>query len=124
MNKKAPAKKSSGWDSDALLVKAQRYIESMLEHDRNDFRFALWSAFALEMLARAALAKVHPTLLADASNWHNVYHALGHEPKTKKFSPRSIPVGEVLLRLGEVVDDFISELEDFCKVHVAKRNAE
>jgi len=103
MSKKQPTKKSSEWDSDALFAKAQRYVESMLEQDRDDFRFALWSAFALEILGRAALAKVHPTLLADASNWHNLYHALGHEPKAKKFSPRSIAIAEVFVRLGEIV---------------------
>lgn len=119
-----PEKKSSVWDSDAMFAKAERYVESMLEVERDDFRFALWSALALEMLARAALAKIHPTLLADAQRWHNLYHALGHEPKIKKFQPKSIAIADVFKRLGEILPDFITELENFCTLHVGRRNAE
>lgn len=119
-----PEKKASIWDSATLFAKAQRYVESMLELERDDFRFALWSALALEMLARAALSIVHPSLLADPENWHNLYHSLGYEPKAKKFSPKSIPIAAVLNRLGEILPEFISELEDFCRVHIGKRNAE
>jgi hypothetical protein len=70
----APA--SGVWDSTALLNKAQRYIEEMQEHSHSDWKAVLWSSLALELLARAALAKFSPALLADTTSWHNLSYAL------------------------------------------------
>ena len=72
------------WDSETLLAKAQRYIETMLEQERDDWRFALWSSLALELIARAALANYSPALLADTKDRNNLYSALGYEPTAKK----------------------------------------
>ena len=114
----------NSWDKDALLIKAQRYSEQMLQNDPTDWQFILWSSFALEFLSRAALSNVSPVLLADQKNWHNLYHALGHEPNAKKFLPKSIIVADVLSRLGEIYPEFNSELEAFCIGHTGMRNAE
>ncbi|WP_288356080.1 hypothetical protein [uncultured Cycloclasticus sp.] len=114
----------ASWDKDALLIKAQRYSEQMLQHDPTDWQFVLWSSFALEFLSRAALSNVSPVLLADQKNWHNIFHALGHEPNAKKFLPKSIIVADVLSRLSEIYPDFNSELELFCIGHTGMRNAE
>ena len=111
-------------DKDALLIKAQRYSEQMLEHDPTDWQFVLWSSFALEFLSRAALSNVSPVLLADHKNWHNLFHALGYVPNAKKFLPKSIIVADVLSRLSEIYPAFTSELEAFCIRHTGMRNAE
>jgi hypothetical protein len=107
-----------------MLAKAQRYAEEMQRHAHDDWRFAFWSSLALELIARSALAKVSPVLLADQTNWHNLYHALGHTPHTSKFSPKSITIAEVLSRLGKIIPEFNKELEDSCIVHTGNRNAE
>src|SRR5262245_8058115 len=117
--KPTAAKAAHIWSKDALLTKAQRYAEEMLGHDRDDWRFAFWSSLALELLARAALANISPALLADSKDrnnpkeWHNLYFALGHSPKAKKFVPHSIGLTEVFSRLGEILPEFDTRLEGF-----------
>jgi hypothetical protein len=119
-----PIQLPHGWSKDSLLAKAQRYVEEMLSHPYDDWRFAFWSTLALELLARAALAHVNPALLADPKDWNNIYHALGFQPKSNKFIPRSIDVTTVLNRLQEVLPDFTKELENFGSLHMHRRNGE
>ncbi|MGY3621017.1 hypothetical protein [Bradyrhizobium sp. USDA 10063] len=118
----APASKT--WDVDAFFAKAQRYAETMLTEDRDHWRFALWSSLTLEHLLRAALADFSPALLADTSDWNNLYSALGYEPTAKKFIPKSIPTAEVISRLSAILPDFDTEIAGFCKRHTSQRNAE
>jgi hypothetical protein len=112
------------WDSAALLCKAQRYIEEMQEYSHSDWKAVLWSSLALELLARAALAKFSPALLADATSWHNLSYALGYTPKVTKFLPKSIATADVLMRLNELLPDFDEELRKFCLIHAGNRNTE
>jgi hypothetical protein len=77
-----------------------------------------------ELLARAALAQVSSTLLADPKDWNNLYHALGYEPKASKFIPRSIDIATVLSRLREILPSFTPELEGFGVIHMSRRNDE
>jgi hypothetical protein len=118
----APASKT--WDSDAFLAKAQRYAETMLGEDRDHWRFALWSSLTLEHLLRAALADFSPAMLADTSDWNNLFSALGYEPTAKKFIPKSIPTAEVITRLSAILPEFDTEVSGFCKRHTSQRNAE
>jgi hypothetical protein len=115
---------SGAWDSTALLSKAQRYIEEMQEHSHSDWKAVLWSSLALELLARAALSKFSPALLADPASWHNLSYALGYVPKVPKFFPKSIAMADVLARLSELLPEFDEELQKFCRVHIGNRNAE
>jgi hypothetical protein len=84
----------------------------------------LWSSLALELLARAALSKFNPALLADVTSWHNLSYALGYTPKVAKFLPKSIGLADVLIRLDELLPDFDEELRKFCLIHAGGRNAE
>jgi hypothetical protein len=61
---------SPTWDSVAFITKAQRYVEEMQRHAHDDWRFIFWSSLALELLARGALARISPVLLAEHSNWN------------------------------------------------------
>ncbi|WP_299966023.1 hypothetical protein [uncultured Roseobacter sp.] len=116
--------KTDSWDSDALLAKAQQYAEVMNGFSKDDWQYGLWSSLCLELLARAALAKVSPTLLADLGNWHNIYYSLGKIPNAKKFVPKSVGISEVIRRQSEIDSHFDTELKDFCLLHVERRNAE
>src|SRR5216117_3698225 len=120
--KSTAAKAAHIWSKDALLTKAQRYAEEMLSHDRDDWRFAFWSSLTLELLARAALANVSLTLLAEQKEWNNLYFALGHPPKAKKFVPNSIGISEVFSRLGEILPEFDTRLGGFGVLHLQRRN--
>lgn len=93
-----------------------------LTHD--DWRFVLWSILALELLARAALSEISPTLLADPKDWKNTLHALEIEPKATKFVPRSIDISQVISRLQEIITDFGPELSGFALAHMSRRNEE
>jgi hypothetical protein len=71
------------WSVDALFNKAVLYVGEMERLTADDWRFGLWSSLSLELLARAALANVSPTLLANGKDWRNINYALGNPP-TKK----------------------------------------
>ena len=121
----AAAKKAAHpWSSEALLAKAQRYAEEMQSHSRDEWQFGLLSTFVLEFLARAALAKTSPTLLADSKEWNNVYYALGYAPTAPKFIPKSIDSKAVFSRLREIYPSFTTEHEGFAAQHMVRRNEE
>ena len=113
------------WSKDAFLVKAQRYSEMMLKQDHTDWQFGFWSALTLELLARAALVHISPTLVADAkSDWRHIYFALEHTPKIKKYTPSSVSTSEVFNRIEELISEFTGEMKNFCKFHNDRRNNE
>ena len=65
------------WERDPLWAKARLYFERAFAESREDPRFGLWCSLALELLARAAVASVSPTLLAEPDNEHRfLLHAL------------------------------------------------
>ena len=54
------------WDFQSLYTKSKAYVRKGLEHEDPDSpEIPLWCILALELLARAALSKVNPALLAD-----------------------------------------------------------
>jgi hypothetical protein len=66
------------WEREPLLQKARLFFERAFAESREDPAFGLWSSLALELLARAALASISPTLLAEPDNEHRyLLHALG-----------------------------------------------
>lgn len=112
------------WSADALYAKALLYVEKMGSSDSGSWEHALWSGLTLELLARAALSNISPTLLTDQKNWNNLLHSLGHPPTESKYSPRSIAIAEVLTRLRQILPKFDKEIEAFCIAHTGRRNAE
>lgn len=112
------------WSSEALTNKAQLYLEEMHNHGSDTWQYGLFSGLALELLARAALSKISPVLLADPKDWNNVYSALGYSPTAKQFSPRSIAISEVFERIRSINPDLDTELERASISHIHRRNAE
>lgn len=119
-----PGKVPPVWSAEAFYTKAIRYAEKMAASGTETWDHALWSGLSLELLARAALANISPTLLADPVKWNNLLNALGHPPTEAKFLPRSIGAQEVLLRLRNLLPAFDQELESFCLIHMGRRNTE
>jgi hypothetical protein len=111
-----------GWSKEALLAKSQRFFEEMLKHSKDEWQYAHWSTLALELLSRSALANVSPTLLAELNDWNNVYYALGHAPKVKKFVAKSISISEVFARLRDVIPEFTLDMKEFGIIHMMRRN--
>jgi hypothetical protein len=112
------------WDAQSLYDKASLYADRMSVADEEDGENVLWSALALELLARAALANVSPVLLVDTRREGNLEHALGLPVKVSRFKPYSIGIEQVLERLNKVLPDFIEEHKEFCISHIGHRNAE
>ncbi len=83
------------WSQDALFNKALVYVGEMERLTADDWRFGLWSSLSLELLARAALANISPTLLASGKDWRNTNYALGNPPSKKDFKPVSAVSAEV-----------------------------
>lgn len=110
------------WSADALYAKAELYVQEMERTVAEGWRYALWSALSLELLARATLASRSPVLLADSGNWRNTLYALGEEITAKKFSPISVGTREVFARLTELVPEFTEEIAGFCTQHVDRRS--
>lgn len=112
------------WSAEALFSKALLHVGEMERYTANDWQFGFWSSLSLELIARAALAHVSPTLLANIKDWRNVYYALGKPATTRQFTPVSITTREVLLILKELLPGLTKELLDFCVEHCVRRNAE
>jgi hypothetical protein len=94
------------WSEEALLRKASVYAERASNVDPDTGLDQLWSLVALELLARAAVARVHPVLLADPDGAHLLY-AFGYgEPKP----PRSVPIATVFRRCQVIVSRFTKDL--------------
>lgn len=120
----AAKKNSHPWSKESLLLKSELYAEEMLSHSRDEWQFGITSTFILEFIARAALANISPTLLADTKDSSNIYFALGRNPTTPKFIPRSIDVSEVRSRLREAIPKYTAELDGFVAAHINRRNEE
>jgi hypothetical protein len=114
----------NGWSAEALFSKALLYIGEMEGHTTDDWQHRLWATLSLELIARAALANISPTLLADRQSWRNIHYALGHPWTAPKKVPISIGIKEVLEILQELIPEFTNELKDACVEQCGHRNAE
>ena len=115
---------SHPWSEEAFFQKARYYIELMESFPPAEWLFGFWSSLALELLVRAALARVSPVLLADQAKWQNLHYALGKELPSTGFNPTSIGTKEVHSRLADLLPSFNKEIRGFCAKHADKRNAE
>lgn len=109
------------WDTNELWLKAKVFVDRAAVLTPADPDFGLWSALALELLARAALAKVHPTLNADPQNYKNLLYAC-NIPIVEQ--PRSIPAHAVYIRLEHIVPKFGKPQKTLCEYMSLLRNTE
>ena len=111
------------WTKDALFSKAKLFIEKAAAEDKDSSYYGIFSALALELLARAALANIHPTLLADAdANQKNVLYAL--DRLDSSASPKSIMTKQVIALCGSLIPDFNSDLQKLALSMTERRNEE
>lgn len=111
------------WERDPLWAKARLYFGHAVEHDREDHRFGLWCAFGLEFLARAAVASVSPTLLAEPDRDHkHLLHVLGRG--NPKVGPQSIGTSQLFRLCENLFPTFTSEHSTAAVALINRRNAE
>ena len=105
----------------ALWQKAKLFTDRAFEADRGGSMFPLWATLALELLARAALAHVHPALLADPQKGANLLYALGHSTTAP---PKSVSAKTVFARCKEIIPRFTETEEKHSMALVGRRNAD
>jgi len=109
------------WDWNAFYLKSKLFLERANAHEHAKDEFPFWSALGLELLARAALIKVHPSLNADPRQPENLLYALGYKVTG---TPKSVELKAVLARLQHVVPDFGKSQAEVCELLAIRRNEE
>jgi hypothetical protein len=110
-------------EPDALRAKSLLYIQRGFRAKvAGDFdEYQLWASLALELLGKAALAKVHPALIADPTSKESLFAACG-----RHISPdvRSIGAKTLFDRLTYLSKEFDARHQRFCDQMALRRNAE
>lgn len=110
------------WDRDPLWAKARLFMERAFGQDLESDTFGLWAAMGLEVLARSAIAKVSPLLLADPDKeQRNILHGLGYGSGA---GPKSIPTVQVLMLCRTLLPEFTEDEFKAAFSIVARRNDE
>jgi hypothetical protein len=109
------------WSEEALIRKATVYVERASDMEPGTGLEQLWSLMGLELLARAAVARVHPALLADPQDGSHLLYAFGYgEPKP----PKSVPIATVFRRCQVIVPSFTEQLRNDGIALMTLRNEE
>lgn len=109
------------WDSNLLYEKAKLLAQRAHDEPIESSLFAFWMSVSLEILARAALAQIHPVLLADPREQDNIHYAFGINPKGL---PKSIPAKALFARCSVFVDGFTDKMSGHCLIVADRRNTE
>jgi len=122
MTEPIPVPTSLQWQEQ--FKKAALYSEKMQEKAPEDWEYGLWSALSMEHVCRAALSKISPVLLVDASDWNNLLYAIGGTPTIRNYSVKTIPTSDVINRLEKILPEFDDSSRNFCLRHANNRNKE
>lgn len=110
-------------ERDALYAKSQVYIRRGLRAQAatDNEEYQLWASLALELLGKAALAQVHPALVADPTHYQSLFAACG-----RQLSPdiKTITAKTLFERLSHIEKDFDFRHQKFCEQMALRRNAE
>jgi rubredoxin len=109
------------WSFESLYAKARLYIRRAQDEPIDSALFGFWTSLSLELLCRAALAKIHPVLLADPTNEGNIQYAFGINPKS---NPKSVQAKAVFARCSVFIDGFTDKMSAHCLIMADRRNAE
>lgn len=96
------------WERDPLWAKSKLFFEYAFDNPREDPRFGLWCAMALELLARAAVASVSSTLLAEPDSSHK-YLLQALNIGVDKGPRKSVAMNQVLSLCKVLVNNFTDE---------------
>lgn len=108
---------------ETLYEKSRVYIRRgfRAQADGDLEEYQLWASLALELLGKAALSHVHPSLVADPNHFQSLFAACGRE-----ITPdiRTITAKTLFSRLGHLERTFDSRHQEFCEQMALRRNAE
>lgn len=111
------------WERDPLWAKARLFFERALAESRDEPTFGLWCSLGLELLARAALSSISPTLLAEPDNEHKyLLHALNRG--SERVPRKSISASQVLNLCRSLFQEFSEDDHKVCMALINRRNEE
>jgi hypothetical protein len=109
--------------ADALFTKSQVYVQRAFRaQSATDFEeYQLWASLALELLGKAALASVHPALVADPQHFESLFAACGCpiSPDVKTITAKTL-----FSRIGHLDKNFDARRQRFCEQMSLRRNSE
>lgn len=112
------------WDRSALWNKAVLFMERASAEDRSGEAFGLWAAMGLELLARSAVSKTSPALLADPDKEQkNLLHAFGVGTGVGG-TPKSISVTQVISLCRVLIPGFTDDEFKTANTLFNRRNEE
>ena len=108
---------------EALLAKSKLHAKRSLEAKvaGSETECQLWAASALELLAKAQLAGIHPSLVVEADNTNSMLEASGISTGTPI---KTIGAAVAYARLKHTVSHFSTPVHDECRRLADRRNAE
>ncbi len=108
---------------DSLLAKSQLMAKRSVEakHKDQETDCQLWAAGALELLAKAQLSGIHPSLIVEAENTNSLLEANGISTGT---AVRTIGAAVAYARLKHTVPHFSTPVFEESKKLAERRNAE
>ena len=106
-----------------LLAKSRLMAKRSVDAKQSgmDTECQLWAAGALELLAKAQLSGIHPSLVVEAENTNSLLEACGIPTRTKV---RTINASVAYARLNHTVPHFSTPVMEGCKKLADRRNAE
>lgn len=114
---------SPALDFEALFAKSQVYIRRGFRAQalKDTEEYQLWASLSLELLGKAALAKIHPSLVADPTHYQSLFAACGRQqsPDVKTITAKTL-----FERLSHLDRAFDSRHQKFCEQMSIRRNAE
>lgn len=113
----------TAFDYEPLYNKSKVYIERAIAQQAGGDMAAcqLWASLALELLGKAALARIHPVMVADPQHVDSLFAACGRSFSSAR---KSIMATTVFERLTHVTKHFQKTDQDFCMSMANRRNAE
>jgi len=108
---------------EALYSKSRIYIQrGFRAQDAGDIdEYQLWASLALELLGKAALANVHPSLVVDPNHYQSLFAASG---RIISNDIKTITAKTLYSRIGHLDKLFDKKHQTFCEQISLRRNAE
>ncbi|GAB3838208.1 hypothetical protein [Hymenobacter jeollabukensis] len=111
------------WDKDSLWAKSRIFFEKAFQEDKEQIFFGLFCAMGLEVLSRAAISRISPTLLADPDkDQQNLLHALNLG--SAKVQKKSVGTAQVLLLCKALIPEFTEDHLKIASAITNRRNEE
>lgn len=110
-------------NSEAVLGKSKAYIlRALARKQGGDLdEYQLWASLALELFGKAALARIHPSLIADPTHFQSLFAASGINIST---DIKTIAAHTLYERLRHLSQAFDEKAKVFCTTISQRRNAE